>query len=101
MEQQELIQLAVGLGSGAIGGNIAGLILKKRSLGFLGNSVLGILGGGAAAYALKALNLVPATTPNPDAAVDVTQTLTNVGAGVVGGGVLITLISLFKGKSKT
>jgi uncharacterized membrane protein YeaQ/YmgE (transglycosylase-associated protein family) len=41
-----LVQLLIGLISGGVGGNIAGAILKKYSLGPLGNTIVGLLGGG-------------------------------------------------------
>ena len=36
----------IGLISGAVGGNVAGNVMKNSSLGTLGNSVVGLLGGG-------------------------------------------------------
>ena len=39
-------QLIIQLVSGAIGGNVAGGLLKNQSLGTLGNSIAGIVGGG-------------------------------------------------------
>ena len=41
-----VIALIVQLISGAVGGNIAGAALKNVSLGPVGNSIVGILGGG-------------------------------------------------------
>ena len=40
-----LLPLLIQLASGAIGGNVAGNLLKTLSLGVLGNSVAGIVGG--------------------------------------------------------
>jgi uncharacterized membrane protein YeaQ/YmgE (transglycosylase-associated protein family) len=40
------MELIISLLSGAVGGNLAGAVLKKSSMGTLWNSVLGILGGG-------------------------------------------------------
>jgi hypothetical protein len=41
-----IVQRLIGLISGEVGGNIAGAILKKFSLGPIGNTIAGILGGG-------------------------------------------------------
>ena len=41
-----LLPLITQLISGAVGGNVAGSLMKKLSLGTLGNSIVGILGGG-------------------------------------------------------
>ncbi len=42
---ETLIPLAIHLIAGVIGGNIAGLVLKRFSLGPVGNSLAGIVGG--------------------------------------------------------
>ena len=47
--------LIINLISGAIGGNVAGAVLKDQSLGTTGNSIAGILGGGIGAAILQAL----------------------------------------------
>ena len=41
-----MIPLIIQLISGAVGGNIAGAILKNLNLGPIGNSIAGIVGGG-------------------------------------------------------
>ena len=41
-----LVPLIIQLVSGAVGGNIAGSLMKKSSLGTLLNSLAGIVGGG-------------------------------------------------------
>ena len=40
------MELIIQLISGAIGGNVAGGVMKQHSLGTVGNSIAGILGGG-------------------------------------------------------
>jgi len=51
----DIISLIINLISGAVGGNIAGSVLKDQSLGTMGNSIAGILGGGIGAAILQAL----------------------------------------------
>ena len=41
----DIVTLLVQLVSGAVGGNVAGNVMKKLSLGTVGNSIVGILGG--------------------------------------------------------
>ena len=48
-------QLIISLISGAVGGNAAGAVLKDKSLGTLGNSIAGILGGGIGGQVLGML----------------------------------------------
>ena len=52
------MELIISLLSGALGGNVAGALLKKFSLGTLWNSVVGILGGGLGAQLLGMLNQI-------------------------------------------
>ena len=42
---ESLIPLIIQLISGAVGGNITGSLFKNLSLGSVGNSIAGILGG--------------------------------------------------------
>ena len=43
---ENLLPIIIQLISGAVGGNVAGALMKNLSLGTLGNSIAGILGGG-------------------------------------------------------
>ena len=52
-----IIALIIQLISGAVGGNVAGALLKKLSLGTVGNSIVGILGGGIGGLILGALGM--------------------------------------------
>ena len=49
--------LIVSLISGIIGGNVAGAAMQDKNLGVLGNSITGLIGGGAGSYILQALDL--------------------------------------------
>ena len=54
---ENLLPLIVQLVSGAIGGNVAGSLMKKFSMGTLWNSIIGILGGGLGGQILGMLGL--------------------------------------------
>ena len=45
----------ISLVTGAIGGNVAGAVFKNLSLGGLGNTIAGVVGGGAGAEILNVL----------------------------------------------
>jgi len=90
-----MLSTIIGLASGALGGNLAGGILKNASMGPLWNSVVGILGGGLGA------SVIGMISPDLGAAaasesLDVTSILSSVGGGVAGGGILMTIIGFIK-----
>lgn len=87
-----LIPLLIQLASGALGGNVAGTLLKNLSLGTLGNSVAGAAGGGLGGLILsQVLHMAPAA-----GAMDIGSILTQVAGGGVGGGGLLALIGLLR-----
>jgi uncharacterized membrane protein YeaQ/YmgE (transglycosylase-associated protein family) len=54
---EAVILLATNLISGVVGGNIAGLVFRKISLGVMGNTLAGIVGGSLGAQLLSAAPL--------------------------------------------
>jgi len=86
------MELIISLLSGAIGGNLAGGLLKKLSLGTLWNSVVGILGGGIGAQILSALGVL--TTG--EGALDLGSIVGNVLSSGVGGGILLAIVGWVK-----
>ena len=52
-----MIGTIIGLLSGALGGNVAGALMKNASMGTLWNSVVGILGGGIGSSILGMLGI--------------------------------------------
>ncbi|WP_417784911.1 hypothetical protein [Tenacibaculum sp.] len=78
------MEFLISLLSGAVGGNLAGALLKKYSLGALWNSVVGILGGGLGAQLLGMLN------------VDISGIIGNIAASGVGGAVLLVIVGVIK-----
>ncbi len=86
--------LIIQLVSGAVGGNIAGGLMKKSSLGPILNSVIGILGGGLGGQLLGMLGL--GTGAAAAGGMDVMAIVSQVASGGVGGGVLLAIIGLVK-----
>jgi hypothetical protein len=79
---EALMPLIIQLISGAVGGNIIGAVAKKLSLGVLGNTVAGLVGGGLGGHFLgDMLNAGMAG---------------EVGAAAGGGGILMVIIGLIK-----
>ncbi|WP_088340057.1 hypothetical protein [Robiginitalea sediminis] len=90
---EEYLPLIIQLISGAVGGNVAGKILKNLSLGTLGNSLAGIVGGGVGGWLLGMLGLGGADA----GAMDVSGILGSVAGGGVGGGAVMAVIGALKG----
>ena len=87
----KLLPLIIQLVSGAVGGNAAGALMKKLSLGTLLNSVAGIVGGGLGGQLLGMLGLQTTT-----GGMDLASVIGNIAGGGVGGGVLMAIVGLIK-----
>ncbi|WP_299675901.1 hypothetical protein [uncultured Tenacibaculum sp.] len=83
-----MTEIIISLLTGAVGGNIAGALLKKFSMGTLWNSVVGILGGGLGGQILSSLGL------------DIGGILGSIAGGTAGGGVLMVIIGIIKNAIK-
>src|SRR5215510_11290723 len=88
-----IISLIIEIISGAVGGNVAGAAMKENSLGTLGNSIAGIVGGGLGGTILQSVTGNAATGGG---SLDLTTILSNVAGGGVGGAILMAVIGLIK-----
>lgn len=86
-----ILNLIVSLVSGAVGGNAAGAAMKDKSLGVVGNSLSGILGGGIGGAILQALGVATSSGE-----VNLQSILSSIASGGVGGGVLMAIIAAVK-----
>jgi len=97
-----IVALIIQLISGAVGGNVAGALMKKFSLGTAGNSIVGILGGGIGGQILAALGLGGAGGGDA-AGLDIGSIISSIAGGGVGGGLLMAIIGVIRqamGKSR-
>jgi uncharacterized membrane protein YeaQ/YmgE (transglycosylase-associated protein family) len=88
----DIVSLLVSLASGAVGGNAAGAAMPNKSLGTVGNSLAGILGGGVGAAVLQALG----TSATTGGGLDIASIVGNVASGGVGGGLAMAVIAMIK-----
>ena len=84
-------QLIISLVSGAVGGNVAGALMKNMSLGTMWNSVVGILGGGLGGGVLEMVGVNAG-----GAGLDIGSIIGNVASGGVGGGILLAIVGFVK-----
>lgn len=87
--------LIIQLISGALGGNIAGKLMKESSLGTLWNSVAGIAGGGIGGQILGMLSS-GAGAAAASGSMDIGSIISSVAGGGIGGGVVMAVIGLIK-----
>ncbi|MDG1571412.1 hypothetical protein OZ410_03735 [Robiginitalea sp. M366] len=93
---EEYLPLIIQLVSGAVGGNVAGKILKNLSLGTVGNSLAGIVGGGVGGWLLGMLGLGGGEMAEAAGSMDLSSILGSVAGGGVGGGVVMAVIGALK-----
>lgn len=79
-----IVPLLINLAIGAVGGNLAGLALKAKSLGVLWNSVVGIVGGGLGFFVLGLVGAGGAGL------------VMQIIAAFIGGALLLFLVSLVR-----
>jgi uncharacterized membrane protein YeaQ/YmgE (transglycosylase-associated protein family) len=88
-----IVNLIIQLLAGAVGGNVAGGLLKQYSLGPLGNSIAGIIGGGLGGQLLSMLLAGGATGSS---GLDIGSLVAQIAGGGVGGGVLMVIVGLIR-----
>jgi len=89
-----MMGIIISLVSGALGGNVAGALMKKFSLGTLGNSVAGIAGGGIGGSILSMVGAGGAAATG--GGLDVGSVVGSVATGGVGGGALMAIIGMVR-----
>ncbi len=89
---ESIVPLIIQLVSGAVGGNVAGALMKNSSLGVALNSVAGIVGGGVGGQILQALLGAGAS----GGGMDVGSIVSSIAGGGVGGGLLMAIIGMIK-----
>jgi uncharacterized membrane protein YeaQ/YmgE (transglycosylase-associated protein family) len=92
----DIVGLLIQLISGAAGGNIAGTILKKFSLGPVGNSIVGILGGGLGGQLLGMLGAGTGAAAAAASGLDIGSIVSSLAGGGVGGGVLMAIVGFIR-----
>lgn len=88
---ESLLPVLINLAGGAVGGNVAGAAMKDKSLGTIGNSIAGIVGGGIGGQLLNALGVAVTT-----GGADLSSMAGSAGGGGVGGAVLIIIVAIVK-----
>ena len=88
----DFIPLLIQLISGALGGNVAGGLLKNLSLGTLGNSIAGIVGGGIGGQIVDQIFHAGVA----GGALDPVAIITQILSGGAGGGILLAIVGAIR-----
>ncbi|MCK0143950.1 hypothetical protein [Aliiroseovarius sp. F20344] len=88
--------LLINLVSGAVGGNVAGGLLKNLNQGTLINSIAGIAGGGIGGSLLSMLGAGGVADAAGAGGLDIASILGQVASGGVGGGVLLAVVGVVR-----
>ena len=88
-----IVSLIIQVISGAVGGNVAGAAMQEKSLGTVGNSIAGIVGGGLGGTILQ---MVMGGAAAGGGGLDLQSILANVAGGGVGGAILMAVIGIIK-----
>lgn len=88
------IDLIIQLISGAVGGNLAGSVLKNMNLGTLWNSVAGIVGGGLGGQIIGPMLGIGAKSAA--SGLDPMSIIMSILNGGVGGGVLLAIVGMIR-----
>jgi uncharacterized membrane protein YeaQ/YmgE (transglycosylase-associated protein family) len=97
----DIVNLIISLISGAAAGNLAGSLMSAKNLGIIGNTIAGLIGGGAGDFILKAMGVLASTSAagmagGTGSEFDLSTILASIGAGGVGGGALTAIVGLIK-----
>ncbi len=84
--ESQLVSWLISLITGGVGGNIAGALLKNYSLGTVGNTIAGVLGGGLGGQIL--MSLLGSGAP--------TGLGGNLAGSGIGGALLMVVVGLIK-----
>ncbi len=86
------MEFLISLIAGAVGGNVAGGLIKNANLGVLLNSVAGVVGGGLGGQILSAIGMGGAAAGGTDIGAIIGQ----VASGGVGGGAVLAIVGLVR-----
>ena len=102
---EELLPIVLQALSGVIGGNATGAAMKKKSLGKVGNSIVGLIGGILGGLLLNYLNngsidLSSVVEGLANSGAEAGNALENIAGGGIGGSVLMAVVAMLKNKRK-
>lgn len=90
----EIVGIVVDVVSGAVGGNLAGLAWREKTLGFWGNTIVGIIGGALGTYFMRDANILGELSMTN---LSVASLLGAAGVSAFFGAVLTGIVGIIKG----
>lgn len=93
----DILNFIISLISGAVGDNAAGAAMKDKSLGVLGNSIAGLVGGGIGNFILQGIGLI---SKIPGAEHTMGTIVGNIVGSGIGGAILLAIVAWIKDAMK-
>lgn len=103
----DILNIIIALVSGVIGGNVTGALMKEKTLGAIGNTLTGLIGGVGTNYIMQALGILAsmgvgtaaAASGSPEVAtMDFGHIVGNIVGSGAGGAILTALVAFVKDK---
>ncbi len=92
----DIVNLAIQLISGALGGNAGGGIAKSLSLGGFGNSIAGMVGGGLGSQVLVSLLGLASHAAGAGGEPDMGHIVAQVAGAGLGGGLMVIVVGALR-----
>ena len=90
-----MLGLIISLVSGAVGGNVAGAVLKNLNLGMVGNSIAGIVGGAGLSQLLPLLGMSMGD-PTAGGGLDIGTIVSSLVSGGAGGAGAMAIVGVVR-----
>lgn len=87
----DIVTLGIQMLGGAVGGNLVARAMKAMNVGFIGNTIFGLIGGAAGSYLLNATGF--ALTPVDFSAIDPVTLVSQLLLGGAGGSAMLAIAS--------
>jgi uncharacterized membrane protein YeaQ/YmgE (transglycosylase-associated protein family) len=98
--KMDITSLIIQLIVGAIGGNAAGKAMPEKSLGTLGNTIAGVIGGVGGGQLLDMIlggAAMPVDATAAAGGMDIGAIIQDIAGGGIGGAVLMVVVAIVKG----
>ena len=91
-----MVALMIQLVSGAISGGVTGAVMDKLSLGPIGNSLAGLVGGGLGGQLFSMVTFGSSVDPPAPYGLNLGSILASIASGGVGGAIVMAILGFIR-----